>query len=68
MEECRGWIKKSRSLREEAALQSGGTAANTSVSFVRRQQGEQAVAVVGLVFWYPPGSEQRPHLDMTDAP
>ena len=33
----------SHSLRREAALMSGGTAADTSVSHARRQPGEQAV-------------------------
>lgn len=35
------------SQREEAALWSGGTAADTAVLLDRRQQGEQAVAVGG---------------------
>lgn len=39
--------------------QLGGTAADTSVSVARRQQGEQTVAVV---FEYPLGSVQTPHL------
>ena len=41
-----GWI----SLREDAALQSGDTATDTSISLVRWQQGEEAVAGVGTVF------------------
>ncbi len=40
----------SHSVRKEAALDSGGTITDTSVSLARRQQGEQAVAVVGIVF------------------
>ena len=39
-----------KSLREEAALQSGGTTADTSVSPNWWQQGEQAVAGVAIVF------------------
>ncbi len=40
----------SSSLRKEAALESGGTTADTSVSLARWQLGEQAVAGVGIVF------------------
>ncbi len=40
----------SLSLRKEAALESGGTAADTSVALARRKHCEQAVAVVGIVF------------------
>ncbi len=47
---CRGWVKKSHSLRGKAALQSGGTAVDTSVALARQQQGEQAVAGVDFVF------------------
>ena len=32
---------------------SGDTAADTSVSFARRQQGEQTVAAVGVILYYP---------------
>ncbi len=49
------------SLRKEAALEFGGTRADTSVLLARRRQGEQAVAMVGIVFWYPSGSAQAPH-------
>lgn len=35
---------------DKAALSSGGTAPDTCVSSARRQQGEQAVAWVGVVF------------------
>lgn len=38
----------SRSLGKEAARQSGGKIAHTSVSFVRWQRGEQTVAGVGI--------------------
>lgn len=34
-----GWVQEA-----------GGTAVDTSVSFARRQQGEQTVAVLGVVF------------------
>ncbi len=37
----RGWVEKSHSLRKEAALESGGMTANTSVSLARQQQSEQ---------------------------
>ncbi len=50
MVECGGWVEDSRSLRKEAALESGGMAVDTSVSLARRQQGEQAVAGMGIVF------------------
>ena len=47
---------------------SGGTAAYTSVSFARWRQGEQSVALVGVVFQYPLGSGQTFHFtDVTDA-
>lgn len=36
--------------RTEAALQSGGTLLEISVSFHRQQQGEQAATEVGVVF------------------
>ncbi len=39
-----------RSLRKEAASKSDDTTADTSVSLARWQQGEQAVACVGIVF------------------
>ncbi len=42
---------KFHSLRKEAALEFGGTAADNSTSLARQQQGEQAVAVVGSVLW-----------------
>ena len=45
-----GWVQESHSLRNEAALQSGGTTADTSVSFARWQQGKQTVAEVDVVF------------------
>ncbi len=48
--ECWGWIKKSHSPRKEAALESGGTTADACVLLARRQQGEQAVAGMGIVF------------------
>lgn len=38
------------SLKKEAALWSGGSAADTSVSVARQQQGEQAVTAVGVAF------------------
>ena len=37
------------SLENQAALHSGGMAANTSVSFARWQQGEWTVTGVGVV-------------------
>lgn len=43
------WEDESHSLTEEAALYSAVTAADTCVSFARRQQGEQAVAGLGVV-------------------
>ena len=36
----------SHCLKSEAAVKSGGTAVDTSVSVVRRQQGKQTVAVI----------------------
>ncbi len=43
-------------------------AADTSVSFARWQQDEQAVAGVAVVCYYPLGSAQAPHLtDITDT-
>ena len=45
-----------------------GTAADTSASFVRRQQGEQALAAVSVVYSYPVGSVQAPLLtEIMDA-
>ena len=57
-----GWNEPSHSLRQEAALWSGGTAADTSVSLARWQQGEQTVAGMGAVFQYRLGSEQTTQL------
>ena len=59
-----GWCSvedEFRGLGKEAAPQSGGTAADTSVSFARWQQGEQTVAGVGVVFQYPLGPVQISH-------
>ena len=47
MEKCWGWVQESH--RQEAALQSGGATADTSVSFARWQQGEQTVGGVAVV-------------------
>ncbi len=46
----RGKFEKSHSLKKEAALESGGTAADTSVLLARWQQGKQAVAGMVVVF------------------
>lgn len=43
-------LKQSCFLGKEAALWSGGTAADTSVPLGRRQQGEPDVAGVAIVF------------------
>ncbi len=51
--DCGGWVEESHSLRKEAALESGGTTVDTSVSLAKRQQGEQAAAGVCVVFSYP---------------
>ncbi len=45
-----GYIEEPHSLRKEAVLESGGMAADTSVSLAKWQQGEQAVAVCVLSF------------------
>ena len=45
---------ESQSLREEAALQTGDIAADTSVSFARWQQGKQAGWVGVFFFFYNP--------------
>ncbi len=45
-----GGAEESHSLRREAVLEAGGATADTSVSFARWQQGEQAVSGVGMVF------------------
>lgn len=50
-----------KSFGNGAALQSGGTASDTFVSFARWQQGEQNVAGVGVVFYYPLGFAQTSH-------
>ena len=47
---------------------SGDMAADTSVSFARRQQGEQTVAAVGVILYYPLSSVQTSYFsDVTDA-
>ena len=52
----------------EAALLSNCMAAETSVSFSRWQQGEQAVAGVGVVLMYHLSSVQTSHFNsITDA-
>lgn len=50
-----------KSFGNGAALQSGGTASDTFVSFARWQQGEQNVAGVGVDVYYPLGSVQTSH-------
>ncbi len=58
----------SHSLRIKAVLQYAGAAVDTSLSLFRLQQGEQAVAGVGIVFQHPLGSMQGHYLtDITDA-
>ena len=49
MVECWWWVKECHSLRKEAALLSGGMAADSYVSFIRWQQGEQTGHVMWLV-------------------
>ena len=48
--DCWGWIQESLSLINEAALYSGVTTADTCVSVVRWQQGEQSVSGWVLTF------------------
>ena len=49
-------------------LSSGGTTADTSVSLVRWQQGEQTAAGVGVISYYSLGSVQTSHFtDDNDA-
>lgn len=48
---CWGQVHKFRRLRKEAALESRGTPADTSVSLVRVQQGEQTAAGMTVVFY-----------------
>ena len=65
---CLGKWSIGNESRYEAALWSGGTAADTCVSFARRLQGEQTVAAVDGVFSYPLGSVQKSHFtEVTDA-
>lgn len=55
----RMWLELFVLPEETAAL---GSAADTSVRLVRRQQGERAVLGVGVVFECPLGSAQPPYL------
>lgn len=48
MVECWGWVQESHSLLNEVALLCGGKGVDASVSFLRRQQGEQTEAWVGV--------------------
>ena len=43
-------MNSTQSLKAEAALTIGATLTDASVTFARRQEGEQAVAGVGAVF------------------
>lgn len=66
--ECGGLIQYSHSLRKKLLQILVVPQLITSVSLARWQQGEQDEAVVGIVFYYPLGSAQVPHLtDITDA-
>lgn len=53
----KSWIQNRRKI-EEAALSSGGTAADTSASLAKEQKGEQVVARVGV---YLLCSDTSPH-------
>lgn len=48
-------------LRKKDALLCSGTRAYIFVSLAKRQQGEQAVSGVGIIFKYSLSSAQSPH-------
>lgn len=51
--ECGGWTEEPHSLRKEAALQSGGTAADAPVLLARRQEGQRTAVGTDIVFKCP---------------